>query len=108
LLLAGRGHLAAALLLPLYYLADTTITLLRRLLRGEQFWQAHRMHFYQRATDRGVSVPSIVGRVFIVNVALVVLALVSARYDTRMVDIVTLTIGAGLVALLLFSFSRGR
>ena len=29
--LAGAGHLAASLLLPLYYLADATITLLRRL-----------------------------------------------------------------------------
>ena len=28
--LAGNGHLAAALLLPLYYVADATITLLRR------------------------------------------------------------------------------
>ena len=108
LLLASRGHLAAALLLPLYYIADASITVLRRLLRREPIWQAHRMHFYQRATDRGVSVLSIVGRVFIVNIALVVLALISARFDTRMVDVVTLAIGAGLVALLLFSFSRGR
>jgi UDP-N-acetylmuramyl pentapeptide phosphotransferase/UDP-N-acetylglucosamine-1-phosphate transferase len=108
LLLAGRGHLAAALLLPLYYLADTTITLLRRVIRGEQFWQAHRRHFYQRAADSGVSVPSIVGRVFVVNLALVMLALISARFDTRLVDVVTLTAGTGLVALLLFSFGRGR
>ena len=31
LLLAGSGHLAAALVLPFYYLADATITLVRRL-----------------------------------------------------------------------------
>ena len=49
LMLASRGHLAAALLLPLYYLADATITLGRRLIRGERVWQAHRTHFYQRA-----------------------------------------------------------
>ena len=36
ILLAGGGHFAAALLLPLYYLADATITLLRRLVEGEQ------------------------------------------------------------------------
>ena len=35
-MLAGNGHLAAALLLPLYYLADTTVTLLRRLVE----WRA--------------------------------------------------------------------
>ena len=53
LLLAGSGHLAAAMLLPLYYLADTTITLLRRLIAGEPVTQAHRKHFYQRALDGG-------------------------------------------------------
>jgi UDP-N-acetylmuramyl pentapeptide phosphotransferase/UDP-N-acetylglucosamine-1-phosphate transferase len=36
ILLAGSGHIAAALLLPLYYLADASITLMRRLLRGEK------------------------------------------------------------------------
>ena len=75
-LLAGNGHLAAALLLPLYYLADATITLLRRLTNREPFWQAHRTHFYQRATDRGFSVSGeIVAQRFAVNVALVALAI---------------------------------
>ena len=52
IVLAGRGHLAAALLLPLYYLADATITLLRRFAAGEPIMQAHRSHFYQRAIGR--------------------------------------------------------
>ena len=47
--LAAGGHWAPALLLPLYYLADATWTLLRRMLRGEKFWQAHRSHLYQHA-----------------------------------------------------------
>ena len=34
ILLAGNGHLAGALLLPLYYLADATITLAGRITRG--------------------------------------------------------------------------
>ena len=49
LLLAGRDYWASALLLPLYYLADATLTLLMRLIRGEAVWRAHRGHFYQRA-----------------------------------------------------------
>src|ERR1700737_701693 len=49
--LAWHQQLTAALLLPLYYLSDATVTLLRRLVRGEPFWAAHRSHFYQRATD---------------------------------------------------------
>ncbi|WP_341772387.1 dTDP-4-dehydrorhamnose 3,5-epimerase family protein [Burkholderia pseudomallei] len=30
------------------FIADASVTLLRRLLRGEKFWQAHREHYYQR------------------------------------------------------------
>lgn len=51
--LASDGYWAAALILPLYYLADATITLLRRAARGERVWEAHREHFYQRAVQSG-------------------------------------------------------
>src|SRR5436305_1732032 len=37
---AGKGHLAAAVLLPLYYVADATITLARRIANGERVWEA--------------------------------------------------------------------
>ncbi len=47
--LAVNGYWAAAVLLALYYLADATITLIKRLFRGEAVWQAHRSHFYQQA-----------------------------------------------------------
>jgi UDP-N-acetylmuramyl pentapeptide phosphotransferase/UDP-N-acetylglucosamine-1-phosphate transferase len=53
--LAGDGHWASALILPLYYLADATLTLLRRAARREKIWRAHREHFYQRATQGGLS-----------------------------------------------------
>ena len=48
-------------LLPLYYLADSTITLFRRAVRSEPVWQAHRSHFYQRATDNGFRVIEVGG-----------------------------------------------
>jgi UDP-N-acetylmuramyl pentapeptide phosphotransferase/UDP-N-acetylglucosamine-1-phosphate transferase len=38
--LAKQGGLAAAVILPLYYVADGTITLLRRIYRGERVWKA--------------------------------------------------------------------
>ena len=44
-----------AIILPLYYLMDATITLLRRALKGERVWQAHREHFYQQAVGNGLS-----------------------------------------------------
>jgi len=49
LMMGSRGYWASAVLLPLYYLADATFTLLMRLVRGERIWRAHRSHFYQRA-----------------------------------------------------------
>ena len=70
--LAWYQQFAAALLLPLYYLADATVTLLRRIAQREPFWAAHRTHFYQRATDNGLSVAR-GGEVFALNVALAIL-----------------------------------
>jgi UDP-N-acetylmuramyl pentapeptide phosphotransferase/UDP-N-acetylglucosamine-1-phosphate transferase len=107
-LLAGAGHLAAALILPLYYLADATITLLRRLVRGEPFWQAHRTHFYQRATDRGWSVGQIVVRVLAVNVGLVVLAVSTVVWPSTLSATLALACAGALVAWLLFAFARGQ
>ena len=60
LVLARSSGRVAALLLPLYYLADSTITLLRRAANRETVWQAHRSHFYQRATDGGFRVIDVV------------------------------------------------
>jgi UDP-N-acetylmuramyl pentapeptide phosphotransferase/UDP-N-acetylglucosamine-1-phosphate transferase len=105
LLLAAQGHAAAAVLLPLYYLADATITLGRRLARGEKIWQAHRTHFYQRATDHGRTVRDIVGHVFAVNLGLVILAIATILYPSMLVTIAALALGASLVGWLLLRFS---
>ena len=108
IMLAGKGHLASALLLPLYYLADASITLARRIIRREAVWEAHRTHFYQRATDNGFSVLEIVVRVFVLNVALAGLAVVSAIEPDPRVDLATLALGGALVAWLLMTFARSK
>ncbi len=106
--LAGTGHFAAALLLPLYYLADATITLLRRLAKGEPIMQAHRRHFYQRATDRGDSVYQIVGRVFLLNIALIALAAATLLTTSYLLHAAALIIGCILVGLLLYRFAAAK
>jgi UDP-N-acetylmuramyl pentapeptide phosphotransferase/UDP-N-acetylglucosamine-1-phosphate transferase len=68
---AARGHWKIALILPLYFLADATITLLRRLARGERIWLPHREHFYQQAVRRGLGHAAIVRRVIATNVVLI-------------------------------------
>jgi UDP-N-acetylmuramyl pentapeptide phosphotransferase/UDP-N-acetylglucosamine-1-phosphate transferase len=108
ILLAGHGAHTAAVLLPLYYAADATITLLRRLANGEAVWQAHRTHFYQRAMDGGFTVFEIVVRVFAVNLALCALAIGTIMMPGRMNDAVALVAGVALVAWLLAAFARGK
>jgi UDP-N-acetylmuramyl pentapeptide phosphotransferase/UDP-N-acetylglucosamine-1-phosphate transferase len=106
--LAGRGELAAALILPLYYVADATLTLLRRMAAGEPISQAHRSHFYQRAIDNGFTVPQIIARVAVVNLALVVLAVATASAPTIVVKTLSLAAGCALVGWLLITFARGK
>jgi UDP-N-acetylmuramyl pentapeptide phosphotransferase/UDP-N-acetylglucosamine-1-phosphate transferase len=104
--LAEEHQLAAALLLPLYYLADATITLLRRVMRHEPFWVAHRSHFYQRATDNGFGVMQVVGKVFVLNLVLAVLAAVSIKMQSHAADAGLLASGVVAVAFVLIRFSR--
>jgi UDP-N-acetylmuramyl pentapeptide phosphotransferase/UDP-N-acetylglucosamine-1-phosphate transferase len=106
--LAYQQHLVAALLLPLYYLSDATVTLLRRLVRGEPFWAAHRSHFYQRATDNGFSVLRVVGEVFVLNVALASLAIGSVMTRSTVLNALLLMAGSGATALVMYRFSRRR
>jgi UDP-N-acetylmuramyl pentapeptide phosphotransferase/UDP-N-acetylglucosamine-1-phosphate transferase len=108
LFVAGNGHPVAALIMPLYYLADATVTLLRRVLRGERITQAHRTHFYQRATDKGFTVMNVVTRVFAVNVCLGALAILTIIAPGWASSIAALIIGGALVAWLLFAFERGK
>ena len=103
LALAAEGHWAAALLLPLYHLADATLTLARRLLAGERVWQAHRTHFYQRAAPKPADHPRVSGAVAILGLALIALALWSERAPWP-----ALALGGGLTALLLWWFGRGK
>jgi len=106
--LAWHQHLAAALLLPLYYLADASVTLLRRLMRREPFWIAHRSHFYQRATDNGFTVMQVVSEVFTLNLALAALAAFSIKAPTSAATALLVALGAAAVGSTMFRFSRPR
>jgi UDP-N-acetylmuramyl pentapeptide phosphotransferase/UDP-N-acetylglucosamine-1-phosphate transferase len=43
----------AAVLIFSPFVVDATVTLIRRLLRGERVWQAHKTHYYQRLVQAG-------------------------------------------------------
>ncbi len=77
--LAAEGQWAPALILPMYFLADATLTLIRRAATGASIWEAHKDHLYQKAYRRGLSHDQITGIVLISNLFLVALAVVGAR-----------------------------
>ncbi|HEX8247816.1 MAG TPA: glycosyltransferase family 4 protein [Pyrinomonadaceae bacterium] len=53
---SGQSRLTgAAVWLVWLFVFDTLYTFVRRLLRGEKFWQAHRSHLYQRLVITGYS-----------------------------------------------------
>jgi len=107
---AASGAWAAAFLLPLVFVADATVTLMRRLVKGEAIWRAHRSHFYQRAARATGSHARVTLTVLYYNVALIALAVWSTRTSTAAP--IAMAIGVAMAALLLWYFAslqhRGR
>ena len=106
LALAAMGEWEAALILPLYYLADATITLLRRLARKEKVWQAHREHYYQQAVQNGRSHARVSAAVATTNLALVALALAAAATPDGVFFPVILIFGAAVLVVGLLGWMR--
>ena len=106
--LAAHGGLAAAILLPLYYIADSGITLVWRLRRGERVWEAHRQHFYQVAVARGFSVRDVLARVFAANIGLALFAASSLLERSPGMILVDLALAGWIVYRLLRDLARGR
>ncbi len=108
IVLAGAGHLHAALILPLYYVADATITLFRRWRRGERLSEAHRSHFYQHAVQRGFSAPAVTGRVLVLNTGLGLLALISVLTRQPVVAHLCVVLALAATLAVLWEFEKGR
>jgi UDP-N-acetylmuramyl pentapeptide phosphotransferase/UDP-N-acetylglucosamine-1-phosphate transferase len=101
--LAARGRWTIAVILPLYFLADATITLVRRLLRGERVWQAHREHFYQHAVRRGLGHAAVVKRVIVADLVLIGCGWAAENGWSA----TALAASAATVAILLTALARG-
>lgn len=106
LVLAVQGQWAAALILPAYYGADATITLFRRIGAREKIWQAHRKHFYQRAT-RGTQYgphnhAQVTKAILLANLALIGAAVIAVKMGA----VLGLAVAAMIVAALLTVLSR--
>ena len=97
--LAAHGAWAAALILPAYFLADATLTLLGRLASGHMPWTAHKTHFYQRAAAAYKSHVAVVWRVSVANALLIAAALWSGSAPWTGLVFAAVVV-AGLLAIL--------
>jgi UDP-N-acetylmuramyl pentapeptide phosphotransferase/UDP-N-acetylglucosamine-1-phosphate transferase len=75
--IAALGYWQIALTLPLYYLADSGITLVRRLLHGDRVWEAHRTHLYQIAAQMSGRHDIVVLKIAACNLILAIIAIAS-------------------------------
>jgi UDP-N-acetylmuramyl pentapeptide phosphotransferase/UDP-N-acetylglucosamine-1-phosphate transferase len=104
---ALEKNYVSAILPPLYFIADTCLTLAKRIIRGEKIWRAHRQHAYQRAMDSGQSVVSILIRILLANITLCFLSYWAL--DTSAPKLALVVLAGGIVVLLLFlSLERRR
>jgi Fuc2NAc and GlcNAc transferase len=71
---AGALPLLVWVLLSGVFLFDSTVTLLRRVLRGEQWYHAHCVHAYQRLVTAGRSHAAVTTSILLVNAVLAIAA----------------------------------
>lgn len=87
------------------FLADASVTLVRRMLRRERFWQAHRSHYYQRLVLSGMSSR----RLALCAYALMIAASASAVFALRQggpVAYAILAVWAATYAAIFFAIDR--
>ena len=88
------------------FVGDATVTLVRRLLRGERVYQAHCSHAYQRAVQAGRSHAAVSRAVLVLNACLAVLAAIG--WSRPVLLPATLAAAAVLVGVAYVSVERVR
>lgn len=103
-LVAYKTHqipFGAFLLLFGVFLADATVTLIKRILQGKAFWQAHREHLYQRAVIAGWSHAQVTTIAIITSVVMAILGTLEMLHVSPVYLWLPLGIfGLGLLALI--------
>ena len=102
---ALKGMWIISTILPLYYLMDTSITLIKRVYKRQRFWEAHKEHFYQQAIKNGFSHSSVSLKLLIVNIGLFSLSFYSYIYKN---DIIIFIIALVWCSLFMYIFSKNK
>ncbi|HEU0052694.1 MAG TPA: glycosyltransferase family 4 protein, partial [Longimicrobium sp.] len=103
---AGSLPLMGWVLLLGVFVFDATVTLARRVLRGESFHQAHRSHAYQRVTQAGWTHARTSGAV--IAVALLLSLLAGVGWARPALLLPAFVAGAAFLAVLYLAVERAR
>ncbi len=103
--IALEGYWVVSLILPLYYLLDTSLTLLKRIIKKKKFWKAHSEHFYQQALRNGLSHSNISKRILMINFGLFSLALLAFIYKNNVIFFI---LGVIWCSIFLYFFSENK
>lgn len=79
----GSVSIWAAFMVASVFVVDATATLLRRVMRGERWYTAHRQHAYQRLLDLGWGHGHVLALYGSINVGLVLPCILAARHWPR-------------------------
>jgi len=107
LIFVAGTDLAAALLLALYTLADSSLTLFRRAYNREAIFSGHRSHFYQRAIINRLTAPQVTMWIFLLGMLLAALAIAAVIARSAIADVVWLALGALATGYVLSRLERG-
>ncbi len=101
---AAQGYVISAMILPAYYILDSGITLVRRIVAKEKIWQAHSKHYYQQAVRAGASHEYVSRMIAGCNLYLLLFAGYAAYY--RELEILMLVFAYMTAGALLYFFAR--
>jgi Fuc2NAc and GlcNAc transferase len=104
--LAGRVPLILWLLLLGVFVFDATLTLARRVFHGDRWYEAHRLHAYQRAVEAGYSHQQVTITCLVLTGALGALAWIGTEQGTW--EPAVLVAGIVLLCLAYLSVERIR
>jgi UDP-N-acetylmuramyl pentapeptide phosphotransferase/UDP-N-acetylglucosamine-1-phosphate transferase len=92
------------------FVVDATVTLAKRALRGEKFWQAHKQHYYQRMVQIGLGHTRTALLEYGLMLAAGASALVALRADaeTQWILVAAWAVGYALLMMLFDALWRGR
>jgi Fuc2NAc and GlcNAc transferase len=69
-----NGGFPTYLILLALFWGDASITLIKRIIRGERFWEAHKQHFYQKLVQKGYSHHEVTLAYVTINMVLFIIA----------------------------------